>query len=226
MDPLKKRQFKDEVFAQFARVGHALSSGRRLEIIDLLAQSERTVEDLAREAGMSIANTSQHLQVLRRVRLVESRQEGTYVYYRLAGDEAFRLFQALRSFGEESLADVRRIIDDYLEHRDDMEPVRMDELLDRARDGRVIVLDVRPRREFEAGHIAGARSMPIDELEKRLHEIPADAEVVAYCRGPYCVFADEAAQRLQERGIAARRLDVGYPDWKLAGHPVEHAGDT
>ena len=222
MDPARKRRFKDEIFAQFARVGHALSNGRRLELIDILAQSERTVEELAREADMSIANTSQHLQVLRRVRVVDSRQEGTYVYYRLDGDEAFRLWQALRQFGDERLSDIGRIVDDFLERREMMEPVQMDELLDRVRNGGVVLLDVRPRKEFEAGHIAGARSMPLEELEERLHEIPADADVVAYCRGPYCVFADEAARRLALKGIGARRLSVGFPDWKLAGHPVAH----
>ena len=221
MDSDKKRHFKDEIFAQFARVGHALASGRRLELIDLLAQGERTVEELARESDMSIANASQHLQVLGRARLVENRKEGTYVFYRLAGESVFRLWQALRHLGEERLADVGRIVREYLQDREAMEPVTMTELLRRLRGGDVMLLDVRPKREFEAGHIAGARSIPIEELEARLAEIPPDADVVAYCRGPYCVYADEATRRLRMRGLRARRLEAGYPDWKAAGHPVE-----
>ena len=221
MDPARKRQFKDEIFAQFARIGHALASGRRLELIDLLAQGERTVEELARESEMSIANASQHLQVLGRARLVENRREGTYVFYRLAGESVFRLWQALRDLGEERLADVGRIVREYLDDRASMEPVGMPELLRRLRGGDVMLLDVRPRKEFDAGHIAGARSVPLEELEARLSEIPADAEVVAYCRGPYCVYADEATHKLLEHGRRARRLEAGYPDWKAAGHPVE-----
>lgn len=218
---IQKRSFKDAIFEQFARVGKALSSGRRLELLDVLAQSERTVEELARETGMTVANASQHLQVLRRARLVETRQEGTYVYYRLADERVFRLWQTLREVGEARLAEITQITRDYLETRDELEPVQMAELLGRLRDDEVIVLDVRPAQEYAAGHIAGARSMPLDELEERLAGIPSDAEVVAYCRGPYCVFADEAVERLRRHGVRARRLTSGFPDWQAAGLPVQ-----
>lgn len=224
MRPERKRLFKNEIFAQFARVGQALASGRRLELLDLLAQGERTVEELARETDMSVANASQHLQVLRRVRLVENRPEGTYIFYRLADAQVLQLWQALRACGENRLADIDRIVRDYLQRRETLEPVRMADLFERLREGRVIVLDVRPRREFEAGHIAGARSVPVDELEARLSELPPDAEVVAYCRGPYCVFADEAVARLERHGLRARRLEGGYSEWLTAGYPVGQGG--
>jgi rhodanese-related sulfurtransferase len=218
MDPVRKRLFKDEVFGQFARIGQALSSGRRLELIDLLAQGERTVEDLARETDMSTANASQHLQVLRRVRLVDSRQEGTYVFYRLMDVDAFRLWQAVRTFGRRQLSDIDRIVNDFLDQREELEPIRMAELVDRMRVGEVILLDVRPRSEYDAGHIAGAQSVPLEELDKV--EIPEGREVVAYCRGPFCVYADEAVARLREIGIQAYRLEAGFPDWSAAGLPT------
>jgi rhodanese-related sulfurtransferase/DNA-binding transcriptional ArsR family regulator len=222
MDPKRKRHFKDEIFGQFARIGQALGSGRRLELLDVLAQGARTVDELAREAGMSVANASQHLQVLRRARLVESRQSGTYVFYRLADARVFRLWQALRELGEERLAEVDHLVRDYLERRDELEPISMADLLGRMKEVQVLVLDVRPRAEYEAGHIAGARSVPIEEIEAMLPQIPPGAEIVAYCRGPYCVFADEAVSFLRERGVpGARRLDLGYPDWQAAGLPVE-----
>ena len=218
MDPVRKRLFKDELFGQFARIGQALSSGRRLELIDLLAQGERTVEDLAREADMSIANASQHLQVLRRVRIVDSRQEGTYVFYRLMDVDAFRLWQAVRTFGRRQVSDIDRIVNDFLDQRGELEPIRMAELVDRMRVGEVILLDVRPRSEYDAGHIAGAQSVPLEELDKV--EIPEGSEVVAYCRGPFCVYADEAVARLREIGIQAYLLEAGFPDWSAAGLPT------
>jgi DNA-binding transcriptional ArsR family regulator len=221
MTTQQKRHFKDELFSQFARVGKALSNGRRLELLDVLAQGERTVEELARETEMTIANASQHLQVLRRARLVETRQEGTYVHYRLAGACVVRLWQALREVGETRLAEIRQITRDYLEERDQLEPVRMAELVERLREDGVVVLDVRPVQEYTAGHIAGAWSVPLEELEARLAEMPPEAEVVAYCRGPYCVLAYEAVERLRRHGLRARRLDLGFPDWQVAGLPVE-----
>jgi rhodanese-related sulfurtransferase/biotin operon repressor len=210
---------KQELFEQLARVGRALASGPRLAVLDLLAQGERSVEQLAEAAGLSTANASQHLQVLRRAGLVATRREGARVYYRTAGEDVVRLWLSLRDVASSRLGDVERAARDYL--GDEVEAIERDELAERLRAGEVVVIDVRPRVEFAAGHIQGARSMPIDELEARLHEIPEDAEVVAYCRGPYCVYADEAVRLLRARGLKARRLDVGFPEWRRAGLPVE-----
>ena len=221
MEEGAKRRFKDTLFDQFARIGKALSNGGRLELIDLLAQGERTVAELAELTAMSVANASQHLQVLRQARLVETRKEGRYVVYRLADERVFRLWQAMREVGEARLADIERLVSDYVEGREALRPIGMDELLVRMQAGGIEVLDVRPAEEYRAGHIAGARSVPLEELEARLDDLPSEVEVVAYCRGPYCVFADEAVERLRERGRRARRLDLGFPDWKAAGLPVE-----
>jgi rhodanese-related sulfurtransferase len=221
MNTTSKRQLKDQLYEQFERLGKALASRRRLELLDVLAQGERPVEALADETSMTVANASQHLQVLRRARLVETRPEGTHVYYRLADERVFRLWQALRDVGQAHLAEVEQIARDYLGDRDGLEPIHMHELLERLRADDVVVLDVRPQEEYASGHIAGARSVPFDELEARLAEIPEGAEVVAYCRGPYCVYADEAVERLRRHGRPARRLDLGFPDWRAAGLPVE-----
>ncbi|HEX5501188.1 MAG TPA: metalloregulator ArsR/SmtB family transcription factor, partial [Thermomicrobiales bacterium] len=215
------RAFKDQLFAQFARVCKALANPHRLELVDLLAQGERSVEDLAGLTGLSVANASQHLQTLRRARLVETRRDGLYVYYRLAGDAVFRAWQAIRQVGEENLAEIDRVVRDFLEDRAALAPVGAAELLARLRDEGLVVLDVRPAEEYRAGHIAGARSLPVAELAARLREIPPDREVIAYCRGPYCVFADEAVALLRARGYRARRLAEGLPDWRAAGLPVE-----
>ena len=220
----EKRAFKDAVYAQFERMGKALANAHRLELLDVLAQGPRSVEALAEETALTVANASQHLQVLRRARLVRRQKEGTYVYYRLAGDEVVRLWQALRSVGEARLADLDRIVREYRATPDVLEPIGLEALRERLERGDVIVLDVRPTEEYRHGHIAGARSIPVGELEARLDELPDDAEVVAYCRGPYCVFADEAVDMLRDHDIRARRLDVGFPDWKTAGLPVETTG--
>lgn len=214
------RRFKDHLYDQFARVGKALASRRRLELLEILAQSERTVEDLAVATGMTIANASQHLQVLRRARLVESRQEGTHVFYSIADETVFELWTSLREVARKRLAEIDQITNDYLADRRHLQPIQMRELLNSLRAADVVVLDVRPAEEYESGHIAGARSIPLDELEDRLSDIPADAEIVAYCRGPYCVLADQAVERLRRRGRQARRLDLGFPDWKAEGLPV------
>lgn len=224
MSMQNKRLFKDRIYDQFERVGKALASGRRLELLEILAQGERPVEDVARETAMTVANASQHLQVLRRARLVETRQEGNRVFYTLADERVFRLLQALREVAEARLAEIEQLTRDYLSDRDQLDPVQMAELFDRLRAGDVVVLDVRPPEEFESGRIAGARSVPLDELEARLAEIPPDKEIVAYCRGPYCVFATEAVERLRRHGRSARRLDLGFPDWHAAGLPVERGG--
>jgi rhodanese-related sulfurtransferase/DNA-binding transcriptional ArsR family regulator len=215
------RLFKDKLFEQFARVGKALANPHRLEILDILAQGERTVEDLAREAGMSVANTSRHLQELRAARLVEVRREGLYGYYRLADERVFAAWRAIRDLGEARLAEIDRLVGSYLTDRDSLEAVCAEELLAKMREEGVEVLDVRPEDEYRAGHIPGARSVPVERMEAYLEEIPRDREVVAYCRGPYCVFSDEAVALLRSRGYRARRLREGLPDWRAAGLPVE-----
>jgi rhodanese-related sulfurtransferase/DNA-binding transcriptional ArsR family regulator len=217
----RHRPFKDQLFEQFARIGKALANPHRLELVDLLAQGERTGEDLAREAGMSVANTSRHLQELRAARLVEVRRDGLYGYYRLADERVFGVWRAMRELGEARLAEIDRLVETYLTHRDALEPVCAEELLAKTREGGVVVLDVRPEQEHRAGHIPGARSVPLERLEAYLEAIPEDQEVVAYCRGPYCVFSDEAVELLRSRGYRARRLAQGLPEWRAAGMPVE-----
>lgn len=214
------RAFKDPLFDQFARIGKAVANPHRLELVDLLAQGERRVEDLATETSLSIANASQHLQGLRQAGLVETRRAGTSIFYRLADERVFRLWQAIRDVGEARLAEIDRLTQTFLLDRAQLEAVDATTLLRRLGEGDVVVLDVRPEQEFRAGHIPTARSIPIGELEKRLHEVPRDREIVAYCRGPYCVFSDEAVALLRARGYDARRLDVGLPDWRSAGLPV------
>jgi len=218
---MSEQNFKSDLFEQFARIGKALSSGKRLEMLEFLAQGERSVEPLAQMTGLSVANTSQHLQQLRQVGLVTARKEGLYVYYRIAGDGIVRLLTTLRAVGEEHVADVDRLIKLFLDSKDSLEPVPAKELWRRAKQGLVTVLDVRPPEEYAQGHIRGAINVPVTELKKRLHQIPADQEVVAYCRGPYCLLAYEAVQVLRKKGIKARRLEDGYPEWKSAGLPVE-----
>ena len=214
------RAFKDQLFGHFARVGKVLSSPHRIEILELLAQSPRTVESLAKEIGISLANTSSHLQVMKEARLVDSKKEGLFVHYRLADEQVSELLQVLRSLAERRIADIDRLVRTFLSDREELEAVGFDELVSRIEAGNVTVLDVRPSREFEAGHIAGAVSIPHDELEKRLSELPRGKEIVAYCRGPYCVFADEAVSLLRRKNRKARRMTLGFPEWKTAGLPV------
>jgi rhodanese-related sulfurtransferase len=215
------REFKDRLFEQFARIGKALASPKRLEILDLLAQGERTVEEIARQTAMPVANASQHLQALKGVRMVESRREGLYAYYRLSDEDVFRTWQAVRALGEKRLADIDRVVGTYLEDRDALEVVNATALMERLSDGSAVVLDVRPKEEYRAGHIPGALSVPVDALEAVLQTLPKDKEIVAYCRGPYCVFSDEAVAFLGSRGYRASRLAEGLPDWRAAGRPVE-----
>ena len=214
MDTSQKRAFKDELYEQFARIGKALSSPRRLEMIDLLAQKEWSVEELAEEAGLSVANTSRHLQMLRREHLVRRKKQGKYIYYTLAGEDVYAAWKALRRLAESRLAEVDRIVQTFLSAREEMEAVTADELEERRTRDDLTVLDVRPAAEFAAGHIPGARSIPVDELEERLDELPEDRDVVAYCRGPYCVFSDQAVEKLRSRGYRAIRLAGGLPDWE------------
>jgi len=214
------REVKDALYEQFARVGKALSSPKRVEILDLLGQAERTVEALSQATGMGVTNTSAHLQVLKGARLVETRKEGTKVYYRLADDEVSSLYVAFRDVASHRLAEVEQIARDYFAARDELEPLTRHELRKRMRGEDVVVVDVRPKEEYAAGHIPGAISLPVAELLDRIEELPADAEVVAYCRGPYCVLAPEAVEILRRRGFRTRRLEDGFPEWRLAGLPV------
>lgn len=215
------REFKDKLYAQFARLGKALADPHRLELLDLLAQGERTVEELARESALSMANASQHLRILHAARLVDSRKDGLYVVYRLADPTVFTLWQALRHVGERQLAEIDRLVETYLHHPEHLEPLAREDLVRRLAEGDAILVDVRPALEYRQGHIAGARSIPVDELEGRLRELDPDREIVAYCRGPYCVFADEAVALLHARGFSARRYVDGYPEWAAAGLPTE-----
>ena len=216
-----KRRFKDELYAQFARIGTALSNPHRLELLELLAQAERTVEDLARESNLPIANASQHLQVLRAAQLVDVRRDGLYAYYRLSDERVFRVWQALRDLGELQLAEINRLVGSFLQDRAPLQSINAADLLRRMEAGDILILDVRPEVEYQSGHIPEARSIPIDELETRLGELPRDQEIIAYCRGPYCVFANEAVTLLQKHGYRARRLIEGLPDWQALNLPVE-----
>ncbi len=218
------RDFKDAIYAEFSRIGKALANPHRLEFLDLLAQREWGVEELAEETYLSVANASQHLKVLRAAQLVSSRRDGLRVYYRLADEGVYRLWMAMREVGEVRLAEIDRIVESFLGDRDDLAPIDAATLLDLLHDDDVIVLDVRPPAEYAAGHLSGARSIPVDELETRLGELDHGREIVAYCRGPYCVFADEAVELLSARGYQARRYVHGFPEWQLAGLPVEREG--
>jgi rhodanese-related sulfurtransferase/DNA-binding transcriptional ArsR family regulator len=217
----EENDFKGELFSQFARVGKALSNGNRLELLEFLAQGERSVESLARVSGLSVPNTSQHLQQLRQAGLVVTRKAGQHVYYRLSGEDVVHLMECLRRVAEAHVAEVERLVNTYLTVKDNLEPLPAGELLDRAREGLVTVVDVRPPEEFAAGHLPGALNIPLAELEKRLADLPKNTEVVAYCRGPYCVLAYDAVARLRKEGYRARRLQDGFPEWKEAGLPVE-----
>jgi rhodanese-related sulfurtransferase/DNA-binding transcriptional ArsR family regulator len=217
----RARRFKDTVFALQAETGKAVASPRRLELLDLLAQGPRTVEALARETSQTIANTSQHLQVLRGAHLVETEKRGLYVTYRLAGEEVARFCLALRQLAESRTEQLEAAAKGFLEERGQAEPVDQEALVARIRRGEVTLLDVRPEEEYHAGHLPGALSVPLAELERRLSELPRRREIVAYCRGPYCVLAIEAVARLRARGYRALRLEAGVPDWRARGYPVE-----
>jgi rhodanese-related sulfurtransferase len=215
------RIFKDSLYGEFAVLGKALANPHRLELLDLLAQGERSVEELAREAALSLANASAHLQVLRRARLVEAEKRGLNVVYRLAAPEVFRLWQTLREVGSARLAEIDRLVENYFTDRHELEAVDKEELMRLMADEAVIVIDTRPEQEYEQGHIAGARSVPVERLKQQLEELPRDVEVVAYCRGPYCVYSDEAVRLLHQNGFEARRLGEGFPEWRAAGYPIE-----
>jgi rhodanese-related sulfurtransferase/biotin operon repressor len=212
---------KHEVMSLFARVAKALAHEHRLELLEQLAQGGRSVEALAASCDLPLANVSQHLQHLRRAGLVVGRRDGKYVRYRISGSDVVTLQSVLRSVAERHLAEVRDVVGTYFHARDELEPVAMDELLERARDGLVTVIDVRPQDEFAQGHVPGALNIPLEELERHLQTLPRDTEIVAYCRGPYCLLAYEAVARLRREGLRARRMEEGFPEWRAAGRPVE-----
>jgi len=214
-------EFKKRLYQQFARVGKALSSPSRLEVLELLAQGEKSVAEVAERTGLSTANASHHLRKLLDAKLAEVRREGKHAYYRLASDRVYELWETLQAVAEERLAEIDRLVDQYLEDREELDAVSLDELQSDYETGEVVLVDVRPDDEYRAGHISGAESIPVEELEEALEELPDDREIVAYCRGPYCLLSDEAVERLQREGYEAKRLDVGYPEWRAEGLPVE-----
>jgi len=220
------RVFKDSIYEQFARIGKAVSSPKRLELLDLLCQAERTVEALAKETGLTVANTSQHLQVLRAARLVEAEKVGLFVTYRLADEAVCEFYRAMRVLAESRLAEVEQIKRRFLEGRVGMEPVDRDALLKRVRAGEVIVLDVRPVEEYQAGHIPGAISIPLKEIKRHLSELPHGQEIVAYCRGPYCVLSIEAVEMLRAKGFDALRLEEGIQDLRAMGFSIAVGGEA
>lgn len=219
--PIFSGNFKKDLFRQFARVAKALSNGHRLELLEFLAQSERSVDELARLTGLSVANTSQHLQQLRQAGLVVGRKEGQKVFYSITGEDVERLFNALREVAERHLGEVQELVSKYLEVKDDLEPVPPEELFERIREGLVTVIDVRPPEEYAAGHLPGAINLPLSELEQEAGNLDSGREVVAYCRGPHCVLAFDAVALLREKGFSASRLDGGLPEWRLMGLPVK-----
>ena len=223
---MQHRVFKDRLYGQYARIGKALGNPARLEILELLAQGERTVESLTTELRLSTANTSQHLQVLRGAGLVDSRRDGLFIHYRLADDSIVPLSTAIRTVAERRLTDLERLVREEFKNRTDAEAISLAELLERGRRSDVVILDTRPSSEYRAGHIPGALSVPVDELQKHLRQLPKSKEFVAYCRGPYCVYADRAVEILKASGRKARRLTEGFPEWKAAGFPVESAQST
>jgi rhodanese-related sulfurtransferase/DNA-binding transcriptional ArsR family regulator len=212
---------KSAVYQQLARVAQALASDARLHLLEYLAQTERSVDELAGMTGLSVANCSKHLQALRQAGLVQARKDGLRVYYTLAGDDVSLLLYSLRQVAEHRVAEVDRILRTWLAHRDEMEPVPAAELLERVKKGLVTVLDVRPPEEYTAGHLPGAINVPVDKLEGYLSKLPKRKEVIAYCRGPYCLMSFDAVEKLRKRGWKARRLQEGFPEWRAAGLPVE-----
>lgn len=217
----EKRRHKEQLYRLFSQVAAAIANPHRLELLDLLVQAPRTVEELAQEAYMSMANTSQHLQQLKRAKLVLDEREGLYIRYRLADPAVARLWLQLRAVAEQRLAEVERALDAYRQHRYEFEGISADELRERLGNNEVVLLDVRPTAEYQAGHLPAAVSIPLDELERRLNELSPDKTIVAYCRGPYCVYADEALELLAERGWGVARLEEGVAEWQQVGYSLE-----
>lgn len=211
---MNKRVFKDKVYTILSQLVKAMANPHRLEIIDLLSQGERSVEEIAKETGLSIANASQHLQVLKQSNLVQIKRDGNFILYSLANDNVYKSWKDLREIGMDNLPEVRKIMNDFRTKKNSLKPVRIDELITRMDSSNIILLDVRPEQEFKAGHIPHAVNMPIDQLLNRIGELKKSKQYIAYCRGPFCVYADDAVQLLIQKGFKARRLEEGYPDWK------------
>lgn len=218
---MSSKNVKSLLFAEFARVSKALGSGNRLELLEFLAQGERSVDALAKLSGLSVANTSRHLQVLRQAGLVAARKEGLFVFYSVSGEGVIKLLAALQEVAQHNVAEVTQLVNTYLTSKDSLEPLSVNDLVDRMRSGLVTVVDVRPKEEYGAGHLRGAINVPLADIEKNLSKLPRDREIIAYCRGPFCVLSFEAVARLRSEGLKARRLETGFPEWKVAGLPVE-----
>jgi rhodanese-related sulfurtransferase len=218
---MNKRQYKDKVYGELARISKSMANPHRMEIIELLAQGEFPVEQIADQTNLSIANASQHLQVLKSAQLVEINRKGNFIFYRLSNDNVFKAWKALRELGVERIASIEEIVKEFRKSKFDFETVTIHELIEKLEAGKVTIVDVRPESEYKQGHIANAISIPIEELSKRLKALPKRGEVVAYCRGPFCVYADEAVVMLRKSGYKATRLEVGFPDWKLQELPIE-----
>lgn len=222
---MDKRTFKNKIYGELARVVKALANPNRLEILELLAQGRYSVEDIAGQTDLSIANTSQHLQVLKRVQLVSTEREGNYAYYRLADSSVYKAWKALRDLGIGRMAEIERVVRIFRESKKSLETLTSLELIQKLKEGDVTVIDVRPQSEYNEGHISGALNITVEELSDKLDELPGNGEIVAYCRGPFCVFADEAVRLLNENGFDAKRLDEGFPEWMLDGLPVEYSNN-
>ena len=218
---MEKRIFKDKAYAILATMIKAMANPHRLEIVDLLGQGEKTVEEIAVETNMSVANTSQHLQVLKAANLVEIRREGNFIHYKLTHEEIYKSWQTLRELGLKHIAEMEKLVKDFREKRNSLEALSMEELLQRIKSKNVVILDVRPEMEYKNGHIAGAINIPVENLTAKIKKLPKNKEYVAYCRGPFCVFADDAVHLLTKKGFKAKRLIEGFPDWKMKGWPVE-----
>jgi len=222
---MNKREFKDKVYGELAKITKSMANPHRLEIIELLAQGEFSVEQIASQTNLSIANASQHLQVLKVAQLVEINRQGNFIFYRLSNSNVFKVWKALRELGVERIATIEKVVKEFRKSKFDLETVTIDELINKLESGKVTILDVRPESEYKQGHIANAISIPIEELSKRLKELPKRSEIVAYCRGPFCVYADEAVALLKKAGYKASRLEEGFPDWKLNELPIEVASN-
>lgn len=220
---MEKRIFKNKIYQELAKIAKALSNPNRLEILELLAQGWYSVEEIARQTELTTANASQHLQVLKRVQLVSTERKGNFVYYRLADQSVYKAWKALRDLGMERMAEIERVLRTFRESKTSLETLSSTELTEKMQQEDITIIDVRPQQEFETGHIAGALNIPVDKLPEKLNELSKDQEIVAYCRGPFCVFADEAVELLNEKGFNAKRLDEGYPEWMLDELPVEQA---